>query len=198
MAITGEHIRKFKYVNFEIENPPITIADYLCKRIEDVESKHVADFTDRTKVFFEKSDLVGYPNTILGIHRNTSIKNEYYRIQNMRHSLCNRAVRFVISRDGRIWSDNTHWTLAYLFEKGAETLVSDIPMYIIDFRESYPVIYDMEGMVFDSIYDIKCAIASAKRIQERLDLGWRPSGLSYTIKQLHQDILDKINLGGLI
>lgn len=193
MAITGEHIREFKYVNFEIENPPITISNYLCKRIVDVESKHVADFRNSTKIFFEKSEAVGYPNTILGFHRNASIKNEYYRIQNMSHSMCNRAVRFVISRDGRIWSDNTHWTLAYLLEKGLEILVLNIPMYIIDFRESYPVIYDMEGMVFDSIYDIKCAIASARRIQERLDLGWRPSELSYTIKQLHQDMIDKIN-----
>lgn len=68
-------------------------------------------------------------------------------------------------------------------------------MYIVDFRESYPVIYDKDGVVFDSIYDIKCAIASEKRIQERLDLGWRPPELSYTIKQLHQDILDIINKG---
>ena len=193
MAITGEHIRTFQYVNYENENPPFTIANYLCEKIEDAESKHVADFRNCTKIFFEHSDLVGYPNTILGIHRNASLKNEYFRIQNMSHSLCHRAVRFVISRDNRLWSDNTHWTLAYILEKGTEVLVSDIPMYIIDFRESYPIIYDKAGVVFDSIYDIKCAIASAKRIQERLDLGWRPPELSYTIKQLYQDILSIIN-----
>lgn len=193
MAIEGKHIREFKYVNYEIENPPITITNYLCKKIEDAESKHVADFRYETKIFFERSDLVGYPNTILGIHRNARIKNEYFRIQNMSSSLCTRAIRLVISRDGRLWSDNTHWTLAYILKKGVDTLVLDIPMYIVDFRESYPIIYDKEGVVFDSIYDIKCAIASAKRIQERLDLGWRPSELSYTIKQLHQDILDIIN-----
>lgn len=113
----------------------------------------------------------------------------------MSHSLCHRAVRFVISKDNRLWSDNTHWTLAYILEKGVYALVLDVPMYIVDFRESYPVIYDKDGVVFDSIYDIKCAIASEKRIQERLDLGWRPPELSYTIKQLHQDILDIINKG---
>lgn len=193
MAITGEHIRTFQYVNYEKENPPFTIASYLCKKLEDAESKHVADFRNCTKIFFEYSDLVGYPNTILGIHRNASIENEYLRIQNMSQSICHRAARFVISRDGRLWSDNTHWTLAYILEKGTEVLVSDIPMYVIDFRESCPIIYDKEGVVFDSIYDVKCAIASAKRIQERLDLGWRPSELSYTIKQLHQDILSIIN-----
>jgi len=193
MAITGERIKAFQYVNFEIENPPLTIAEHLCKKLEDTESKHVADYRKRTEIFFEHSNLVGYPNTILGIHRNACIENEYYRIQNMSHSLCHRGVRFVISRDNRLWSDNTHWTLAYILEKGTEALVSDIPMYIVDFREAYPIIYDKGGVVFDSIYDIKCAIASAKRIQERLDLGWRPFELSYTIKQLHQDMLSIIN-----
>lgn len=192
MAITGEHISKLQYVNFEKENPPITITNYLCEKLENAESKHVADFRDRTKIFFEYSNLVGYPNTILGIHRNASIQNEYFRILNMSHSICHRAVRLVISKDGRLWSDNTHWTLAYILEKGTEILVTDIPMYIIDFRESVPTIYDKDSVVFDSIYDIKCAIASAKRIQERLDLGWRPSEFSYTIKQLHQDILSII------
>ena len=82
----------------------------------------------------------------------------------MSQSLCNRAVRFVISKDGRIWSDNTHWTLAYLLQKGANSLVSDIPAYIIDFRKTVPIVFDREGVVFDSIYDIKSSIASAKRI----------------------------------
>lgn len=35
-------------------------------------------------------------------------------------------------------------------------------MYIVDFRESYPVIYDKDGVVFDSIYDIKCAMPQRK------------------------------------
>lgn len=133
------------------------------------------------KNIFEYSGLVGYPNTILGIYRNASIENEYFRIQNMSYSVCSRAVCFVISNDGRIWSDNTHWTLAYILQKGTDVLIKDIPMYIIDFREACPIICDKNGVVFDSIYDIKYAITSAKRIQKRLNLGWRPSELSYTI-----------------
>lgn len=125
MAITGEHVCVFKYVDYEIGNPPTTIADFLCKRIEDVVSKHVADYRNRTKIFFEHSDLVGYQNTILGIHKNASIENEYFRIKNISHSLCHRAVRFVISKDNRLWSDNTHWTLAYILEKGVDALVLD-------------------------------------------------------------------------
>lgn len=192
MAITGEHIHYFQYVDYTFEKKPNLITDFLCKKIEEVESKHVANYKDDTRIFFRFSEKVGYPNTVLGIHRNSNIQNEYFRIQNMSQSTCNRAVRFVISKDGRIWSDNTHWTLAYLLQKGRNTLVSDIPAYIIDFREIVPTIYDKEGVVFDSIYDIKNSIASAKRIQERIDLGWRPIKFSYTIKQLHSDIISVI------
>ncbi len=192
MSITGEHIHRFQYVDYKNNNIPSPIADYLLKKIGDVESKHVADFRDNTEKFFKYSEMVGYPNTIIGIHRNASITNEFYRIQNMCNSVCNRAVRFVITKDERIWSDNTHWSLAYILHNGIKTLISDIPMYIVDFRELYPIIYDKDGVVFDSINDIKNAIASSERIQSRLNLGWRPQVHSYTIEQLYNDLLSII------
>ena len=46
MSITGEHIKIFQYINYEKENPPLTITDYFCKKLEDAESKHVADYRD--------------------------------------------------------------------------------------------------------------------------------------------------------
>lgn len=99
-----------------------------------------------------------------------------------------RAVRFVITRDGRIWSDNTHWTLAYFLKYGMEITIMYIPMYIVDFREDVPTIFDKNGTVFDSLFDIRNSIASAQRIQERLDKGWRPPNLSYKIIDLNNDI----------
>jgi len=192
MSITGENIHRFQYVDYTNNNIPSSISDYILKKIGNVESKHVADFRNTTEKFFKNSEIVGYPNTILGIHRNASIKNEFFRIQNMCHSICNRAVRFVITKDERIWSDNTHWSLAYILQNGITTLLSEIPMYIVDFRESIPIIYDKEGVVFDSINDIKNAIASSERIQNRLNLGWRPLDDSYTIEQLYQDLLSII------
>ena len=106
----------------------------------------------------------------------------------MSKSICQRAVRFVISRDSRIWSDNTHWTLAYLIKQGMDVTIMNIPMYILDFRGEIPIIFDKNGAVFDSLHDIKSAIASAKRIQERIDKGWRPCNLSYKIINLYSDI----------
>lgn len=98
MSITGKYIHRFQYVEYTNKNIPSSIADCLIKKIVDVESKHVADFRDTTEKFFKYSDIVGYSNTILGIHRNTGIKNELFRVQNMCQSICNRAVRFVITK----------------------------------------------------------------------------------------------------
>lgn len=188
MAITGEKIYEFTYIKFDDINFPKSVLDYISTKLIDVESKHVAFLEQRTKIFFALSEKVKYDNTVLGIHRNATIQNEYFRIINMSKSICPRAVRFVITKDARIWSDNTHWTLAHLIKNGMDVMVGDIPMYVVDFRKKIPCIYDKEGIVFDSLYDIKSAIASAKRIQERLDIGWRPCNLSYKIGDLNTDI----------
>lgn len=188
MAITGENISKFTYVKFDANYPTSSIQNYLSTKLMKVESKHVAFLNDQSKIFFELSEKVNYNNTILGIHRHATIQNEYFRINNMSKSACLRAVRFVITKDERIWSDNTHWTLAYVLKYGMDVTIVDIPMYIVDFREDVPTVFDKNGVVFDSLFDIKSSIASAQRIQERLDKGWRPFNLSYKIIDLNNDI----------
>lgn len=178
----------FSYIAFKNCNWPLEILSYRDVLLINTESKHVAFKNDATNIFFELSEQVGYENTILGIHRTPIIKNEYMRIKNMSQSPCLRAIRFVITKDSNVWSDNTHWTLAYIYKYGMNTRIADIPSYIVDFRNKSPVIYDCEGVVFDSLSDIKKAIVAAKSIQERLDLGWRPQNVSYTIGQLYFDM----------
>lgn len=178
----------FLYFTFEKNNWPLDIISYMDTLLINTESKHVALKNDATSIFFELSEKVEYNNTILGIHRTSIITNEYFRIKNMSNSSCLRAARFVITKDKRIWADNTHWTLAYIYKYGLGAKISDIPLYIIDFRSKLPIIYDCEGVVFDSISDIKKSIAAAKSIQERLELGWRPNKISYTIGQLYNDL----------
>lgn len=188
MAITGENISKFTYVVLDDNYPTSSIQNYLSTKLIEVESKHVAFLSDQSKIFFDLSEKVNYNNTILGFHRHATIRNEYFRINNMCKSDCLRAVRFVITKDERIWSDNTHWTLAYILKYDVDVTVLDIPMYIVDFREKAPIIFDKNGAVFDSLFDIKSSIASAQRIQERIDKGWRPLNLSYKIINLKTDI----------
>lgn len=188
MKYINKEKESFSYIAFKKDNWPSDIISYRDILLTDVESKHVAFKNDATNIFFELSEQVEYENTILGIHRTSIIQNEYLRIKNMSQSSCFRAVRFVIAKDNNIWSDNTHWTLAYIYKYGLETRISDIPLYIIDFRNKLPVIYDCEGVVFDSLSDIKKSMAAAMSIQKRLDLGWRPQNISYTIGQLYRDI----------
>ena len=181
----------FIYITFQKDNWPSDIISYREILLTDVESKHVAFKNDSTNIFFELSEQVGYANTILGIHRTSIIENEYLRIKNMSQTPCLRAVRFVITKDNNIWSDNTHWTLAYIYKYGLDTKIADIPLYLIDFRNKIPIIFDCNGVVFDSLSDIKQAIEAAKNIQKRLEFGWRPRNISYTIGQLYFD-LEKI------
>lgn len=188
MKYINQEKESFSYTAFKKDNWPLDIISYRDILLTDVESKHVAFKDDATNIFFELSEQVEYENTILGIHRTSIIQNEYLRIKNMSQSPCLRAVRFVIAKDNNIWSDNTHWTLAYIYKYGLETRISHIPLYIIDFRNKLPVIYDCEGVVFDSLSDIKKSMAAAMSIQKRLDLGWRPQNISYTIGQLYRDI----------
>lgn len=102
----------------------------------------------------------------------------------MSQTTCLRAVRVVITQDGKIWSDNTHWTISYLIRYGKNTKLQDIPFYVIDFREDIPIVVNYNYTLFDSITEIKKAVNSARNIQIRLNNGWRNNGLNYTIGEL--------------
>ena len=51
MAITGENIHSFQYVDFESGKSPLQITNYLTKKIEDIESKHIVEYKDNTNKF---------------------------------------------------------------------------------------------------------------------------------------------------
>ena len=107
----------------------------------------------------------------------------------MSRSACPRAVRFVITKDDRIGSDNTNWTLAYLLKYGMNITIMDIPMYILDFRKDIQSIFDKNGAIFDSLFDIKSAICISPKdsglFRQRLVFI-----LFYKIIELNNDICD--------
>lgn len=55
------------------------------------------------------------------------------------------------------------------------------------------MIIEYDNILFDSMYCIKSAIACAKRIQDRLDKGWRPINTSFTINDLIKDLYNNYN-----
>ena len=190
MAISGEHIKEFLVCRTEKENPYYSkIINY---KLINTHSKHIAHINDTTYKLHELSQEIGYNIDIIGSHRNTVLEDERQRIQNMKNSTCLHAARFVISSDGRIWADNTHWTIAYILKMGYDVTLKDIPFYIVDFRKEIPAIIECDNILFDSTYCIKSAIACAKRIQDRLNNGWRPLNITFTIYDLIKDLYNTL------
>ncbi len=61
MAITGENISKFTYVRFDDSYSVLPIQNYLSIKLMEVESKHVAFFNDKSKIFLnflKKSTII--------------------------------------------------------------------------------------------------------------------------------------------
>jgi len=186
MAITGEHIKEFSICKLEKENQ--NYSDIFNYKLINTHSKHIANIDEATQKWHDLSKQVGYDMDVIGSHRQTTLEDERRRIQNMKNSSCLRAARFVVSLDGRIWADNTHWTIAYILKYGNMTTIKDIPSYIVDFRNNTPIVVEQKNVLFDSTYCIKSAIACAKRIQDRLNKGWRPMNMPFTIDDLIKDL----------
>lgn len=108
----------------------------------------------------------------------------------MKNTSYKRPARFVISKYGRVWADNTHWTISYVLNNFS-ALIKDIPAYMIDFREELPTIISINNSVYDSVICIKNALQSAYSIQARLDKGWRPLSLEFKMSNLINELLEK-------
>lgn len=169
----------------DTDNDSQEVQMLLPMKLKNLECKHIPYIDNSTQNLHQNSLDIGYDNDIFGSHRKyTDIFDELERIHNMAQTPCLRAVRIVISQDGRVWSDNTHWTISYLIRYGIDTRLREIPFYVIDFRTEIPTILNHLSTLFDSVTEIKKALIAGKNIQERLNIGWRKNDLTYTIEDL--------------
>ncbi len=160
--------------------------------LRELESKHIPYINDKTKMLHQNAVQIGYTYDVFGSHRSyTSLLEEIERIKNMSSTPCLRAVRIVLTSDGKIWSDNTHWTIAYMLRYGWNTQLREIPFYIVDFCHEIPTVIDYNHALFDSITEIRNAVKAAQNIQDRLNSGWRIGKSSYKIEELATAILEK-------
>ena len=182
-------INNFVYI--DIKHPNVDeIKEYkMDLKLIETEAKHIVSSEVHSEMI-ELSNKVGYEYSVLGSHRkNSQVVSEIERINNMKNTEYKRPARFVISRDGRVWADNTHWTISHaLLDKNS--CIMDIPFYIVDFRDNLPKIISINNSVYDSVACIQNAIEGAYAIQERLDKGWRPSTVSFTISDLMEELFD--------
>ena len=184
-------INRFEYIDIKYPSTDEIRKYRMNLKLTDTEAKHIV-FPNLHNEMIELSNKVGYEYSVLGSHRNNSrTASEIERINNMKNTEYKRPARFVISKDGRVWADNTHWTISYaLIDKNSRII--DIPSYVVDFREQFPKIISINNSVYDSIICIQNAIESAYAIQERLKKGWRPSTISFTILDLMKELFDNI------
>ena len=176
-------ILDFTYIDINEFTEEIIDEFFLNTKILNTQCKHyINDMNNQNLAYL--AEKVNYRYAVFGSHRKSNFTAEKSRIINMKNSSCERAVRFVIDKNSRVWSDNTHWSIAYILKYGPNITLKDIPCYIVDFRENSTKIININNTVFDSIDCIKTAINNAMLIQQRLDCGWRDKNISYCFNLL--------------
>lgn len=157
------------------------------KLLARAESKHCApgvgsDISVQLRILAEK---VGYAFADIGAEAQRSADEERAYVTTMAAALQIRPIKIVITSCSKIWTDNTHWTLAALRRYGRDCTIGEVPHYVVQFTDRGARLIAPPPTMNES-----AAIESlrlAGNIQQRLDLGWRPLAISYTVGELFQD-----------
>lgn len=148
-----------------------------CKHVVPTASNHILDLSRK----------VGYEWVVFGSHRDGSLKSEDAIIRTMAlDPSFNRPIRIVRTSDGRLWADNTHSTMAYMTRYGLDTILGEVPFYLVDFTETVPLVLSVSGSVHCNTSNIMEAVSCAKDVDNRVISGVRPSGVSWTVLDLYR------------
>ena len=183
--------KKMKFEYFDLTTDLEKFKDYediLNALVAETECKHYTTLNEETKKYDESAKMVGYEWARFGSHREDStLEDEKNRIFSMENSNVDRPVRFVITSDNKVWTDNTHWVIAYLLRKGKNTKIKDIPFYLVDFTHEIPRIIGYNGSVIDNEEDKARAIDASLDVEKRVRAGWRKK-LPYNILDFVKDL----------
>jgi hypothetical protein len=161
----------------------------LNKKIIHLECKHIMKICNSTQEVYDRAIKAGHQWCIFGSHRNGTLESEKEAIAKMVTSSFNRPMRVVITKDNKIWADNTHSAIAYILRYGKDTFIKEVPVYIVDTRLSISKIVSVNNTVNNSVEDIKSAIACSERLNKRINDGYRPITLSWMI----EDLISQLN-----
>lgn len=168
--------------------------DYVDKfYLGNLHAKHIMNSSTETELV-EKYAEVGFKSLGLenrlkfGAHRGGSVSSEKAIIESMRATGFKRPVRLVITKDGRIWSDNTHTTVSWVLRLGNWAMVCEIPYYVVDLRGEMPTVYGGAGVLSDSMKDIRLAIACSYRIERLVEAGYRPLDVAWRIADVMRNL----------
>lgn len=162
--------------------------------IKDAESKHIAQNTPKkyAKIYEQKSILVNYDYCFMSLKDNYNILDNQQYVLRMSKSPNFRPAKYIIDKTGRIWADNTHTSLSILVRHGINATINSANYYFVDLRKGNMIFQPTHlPILSDDIY-IEI-INNSLKLQQRLDNGWRPLSLSYTIGDLFlQDNYDRL------
>lgn len=162
-------------------------------KIKDLECKHIPQVCGKYQVWIDLANKVDYKWVVFGSHRNTPERDrlsyEIERIYDICKSNLQRPIRIVKTSNGLYFSDNTHWSLAYMLRFGKDVKLTQIPFYIVDFSNpNGAVIVDFKNSVIKNEDDIKKAVCAAYDVEARIKKGWRNSHQSYILIDFYQDL----------
>lgn len=153
------------------------------------QSKHIpANLKgQRSDLFNSLANKVGYQCSRIGTRPGgltLTQEEDVAIVQTIAKSQKIRPVKFCITKDKKIWADNTHNVLAALLLYGENVVIKNIPHFIVDLRGRHPVVFNCPDSLINP--NLGISINAALYIQEKLDNGWRPENISFTIGELFE------------
>lgn len=158
-------------------------------KIGDLESIHLASVnTELEKEIYNASIKIGNDCLITAYRNNDTLDKIKERILKMKKLNVDITMRIIITKDGRIWTDNSQSAIATMLKHGDEILVKDVPIYIIDTRNNEDCFIcdkDTNPYSYNNIFSY---LQVSDILNQRISDGYRPENLSWKIKDLKNQI----------
>lgn len=189
--IAIKRVKGYKIVDLKNSNE---YKNLLQTKLIDLQSKHIPYVSKETQKLYDLALKVDYTWVVFGSHKKgCTLVTEKQEIEELANLSENRPVRIIFANDNRLWVDNTHWAIAYINKIGKDAKLKDIPFYLIDQRnEDEIIVVDYKDSLIKNDNDIKVAIGRSLRINDRLNNGWRPKDVSYTIGELRESMFNEM------
>lgn len=169
-------------------NLPSEIITFGESLIKDAECKHIAISTPEqiASVFELKAAFVNYDYCYMSLKNNYNVKDNQKYVYRMADVPNFRPAKYIIDKTTRIWADNTHTSLSIMVRNGIAASINSSDFYFVDLREGNNIFQPSYLPILSDTAYFKI-INNSLKLQKRIDEGWRPLSLSYTMERLYLD-----------
>lgn len=128
--------------------------------------------------------MVNYEYCFMSLKNNYNIIENHEYVRSMSEMPDFRPAKYIIDKNKRIWADNTHTSLSIMVRNGISAPIKSADYYFVDLRDEN-IIYQPHYLPILSNEIYSKIILNALKLQQRIDNGWRPVSLSYTMENLY-------------